>query len=263
MIDEIDMFMNYLEYEKGFSKKTFTSYNIDLMQFYRFLMGDFVKNNNDNYYDINVEIKDDDVAVNSITKDEITGFVEFCYDTSLKKSSISRKIACLKSFFKFLYNNEVISKNPATSIHFPRPAKRVPKFLYYNKIEELLNFELKQFTDFRDRALLELFYSTGARVSEIASANTKNMDIDNNTLKVLGKGSIERIVFLTKESSQWMKQYMDKRNAKFGQISEPLIVNNNGQRITERGIFYIVNKSQNGRDRGKRFPSHPKTQFCH
>ncbi|MDY6967682.1 MAG: site-specific tyrosine recombinase/integron integrase [Spirochaetota bacterium] len=241
MINEIDMFMNYLEYEKGYSEKTFKSYNNDMIQFYRFLMGEF-NINDDNYYDIDVEIINDDVAVNSITKDEITGFVEFCYDKGLKKSSISRKIACIKSFFKFLYNNDFISKNPAINIHFPRTAKRVPKFLYYNKIKELLDFELKQFSDFRDRALLELFYSTGARVSEIASANIKDMNLENDTLKVLGKGSVERIVFLTTEASKWMKEYMDRRTIKFGRISEPLIVNNNGQRITERGIFYIVNR---------------------
>ena len=242
MNNEIDLFMQYLEYEKNVAEKTRQSYNNDLLQFCNFLRGDLCDQGKSDYYEINVVIKDDDVMISSIGQGEITGFIEFCYDRGLKRTSISRKIACLKSFFKFLFNNNIISKNPASSIHFPRGTKSVPKFLFYNQIEKLLNFELKGFLDFRDKALLKLFYSSGARVSEIASANIENLDLENGMLKIMGKGSIERMVFLTEETSECMKQYLEKRRIRFGRTTRPLFVNNNGHRITERGIFYIVQK---------------------
>jgi len=242
VIEEIDQFMDYLECERGLSRNTSQSYNRDLLQFYKFLMGGFDEIIGFDYYETDVEIKNDDADINSIGQGEITAFVEFCYDIGLKRSSISRKIACLKSFFKFLYNNDIIKVNPADSIHFPKGEKRIPKFLYYNRIKELLNFNLKRFLDFRDIALLEIFYSSGARVSEIASANIENLDIENGALKVIGKGSVERVVFLTKEASRWLKIYLQKRKIEFGKITTPLFVNSKGIRITVRGIFYLVEK---------------------
>jgi integrase/recombinase XerC len=160
----------------------------------------------------------------------------------MKKTSISRKIACIRSFFKFLYNNDYISHNPAVKIHFPKKGKQIPKFLFFNQIEELMSFDIKGFIDYRDRALLELFYSSGARVSEVASADIKRLYLEGGTLKVMGKGGSERMVFLTEESISWMKKYLSKRKEKFGGIDEPLFVNNKGKRITVRGIFYIIVK---------------------
>ncbi|MDY6935397.1 MAG: tyrosine-type recombinase/integrase [Spirochaetota bacterium] len=242
MIKEIDQFMDYLECEKGAANKTRQAYNRDLIQFYKFLMKDYCKDKENNYYDIDVVIRDDDVLVNSIGQDEISGFVEFCYDMGLKKTSISRKIACIKSFFKFLYNNELINLNPAIRINFPKGIKKIPRFLYHDKISELLSFDLTNFLDFRDRALLELFYSSGARVSEIASANIKNLNLSDGTLKVFGKGSVDRVVFLTDDTSIWMERYLKRREVEFGEFTEPLFVNSAGKRITVRGIFYIVDK---------------------
>lgn len=255
MINEIDQFMQYLAYEKNASDKTLESYNDDLIQFYEFLMGKQDKSDCDDYY-IDVVIKDDDVVIDSIGKDEITGFVEFCYDKGLKRSSISRKIACIRSFFRFLYNNDIIDVNPACSIHFPKRVKDIPEFLFYNQIEELLNFNLKEFIDYRDRALLEVFYSTGARVSELASADIDNLYIEKGMLKVFGKGFVERMVFLTDETAEWVVRYLEKRRMKFGVVTQPLFVNNRGRRITVRGISYIVAKRARERGLGKRISPH-------
>jgi len=242
MIDEIDSFCNYIIIEKNFSANTIESYYRDLLQFYRFLKGDVDKEINLDFYDINIIIEDNDVLITSIDQNDIRGFIEYCYDKGLKKTSISRKIACLKSFFKFLYNNNLIKKNPSKDIYFPKTEKKIPNFLYYNQIERLSNFELKNFIDFRDMALLNIFYSTGARVSEIASADIKNLNITKGMLKVYGKGSIERIVFLTEETVKHTKIYFHERKKKFLEITDPLFINNRGGRITERGIFYIIKK---------------------
>jgi site-specific recombinase XerD len=241
VIVEIDKFMNYLIVQRNASPRTIESYNVDLLQFYGFLVGD-CSDPSGYEYEVNVEIVDDDVLIESIGKNDIKGFVEYCYDSGLSVITISRKIAAIRSFFRFLYNSDIIECNPAVSITSPKRVGKIPKFLYYNQVENLLDFHVKGFLDFRDRALLEVFYSSGARVSEIASADVEDVQFDRGLLKVYGKGSVERIVFLTDGSMVWIKRYLSERKKRFSELSEPLFVNNNGKRLTVRGIFYIIVK---------------------
>lgn len=239
MTNEIDLYLQYLEYEKNASSHTIESYNNDLIQFYKFLAGD---------YDATVDgtILGDapkcELNIKSIGTDEIRSFVEFCFDRGLKKSSIKRKIATIKSFFKFLYNSDLLGVNPAQNVIFPRGEKKIPRFLYFEQVEKILNFPVKNFIDIRDRAILEVLYSSGARVSELASADVSSFDAGGSVIKVFGKGSEERLVFLTGDTVEWVEDYLKERKKKFGEISGPLFVNNNGMRITVRGIFYIVIK---------------------
>ncbi len=242
MIWEIDRFFDYLKIERGVSDMTVESYSDDLVQFLKFFTGDVNNPGNKHEYEVNVRIENDDVDITSIEKNDILSFIEYCYDRGLKRSSISRKIAAIKSFFKFLYNSDIVKKNPAQNIHFPKAEKRIPKILYENQIDELFRFETNTFIDFRDKALLEVFYSSGARVSEVASADIVNMDLDSGTLKVHGKGSEDRMVFLTDECVSWIRRYLQMRTREFGTPEGPLFVNNRGGRITVRGIFYIIDK---------------------
>jgi integrase/recombinase XerC len=242
MIAQIDLFLDYLRIEKNAAGKTIESYNDDLIQLYKFLIGD-----NDSFidlriYETNVKIENDDIDIKSIGKEDITAFIEFCYDKGLKKSSISRKIACFKSFFRYIYNENIIEKNPTKKISFPKRVRNIPKFLHYNQIETLFEFDISNFFDYRDRALLEVFYSSGARVSEIASADYENLNYDNGSLKVHGKGAVERMVFLTDNAITWLRKYLKQRIKEFGEVRGPLFINNKGKRITTRGIFYIIDK---------------------
>ncbi|MBN2403879.1 MAG: tyrosine-type recombinase/integrase [Spirochaetes bacterium] len=242
MIAEIDDFLDYLKFEKNSSLKTVGSYNDDLIQLYKFFIGESNDSIDLSSYEINVKVVNDDVDVKSIGKDDITAFIEFCYDRGLKKSSISRKIACFKSFFKYIYNQNLINKNPVIKILFPKRERNIPKFLHYNQIEALFKFKLENFFDYRDRALLEVFYSSGARVSEIAFADYENLAVDSGILKVHGKGDSERMVFLTVNAVKWLKMYLEQRRKEFGEVKGPLFINNKGRRITVRGIFYIIDK---------------------
>ncbi len=241
MIFEIDQFMEYLNIEKNSSIKTIEAYNRDLIQFYGFISGD-IKSDKKGDYEVNVIIEGEDVRIDSIDRTDITAFIEFCYDSGLKKTSISRKIACIKSFFKFLYNKNIIQTNPSRAVRFPKADKRIPKFLHDNQIGRILNFDIKNFIDERDRALLEIFYSTGARVSEIASADIKDVELDEKMLRVTGKGNKERMVFLTDISIECLKNYLNARKTEFGSVTEPLFINNNGKRMTVRGIFFVIDK---------------------
>lgn len=241
MTGEIDLFMTYLQYEKNSPERTLRSYNSDLLRFYRFLAGDF-DGETRSRYDIAADVRDGDVAIETVTRDDITAFVEFCYDAGLKKSSISRKIATIKSFFKFLYNRDIIGTNPALGVLFPKREKRLPKFLHMNQVEELLSFAAEDFAGARDHALLELFFSTGARVSEIADSKLADLDLEGGNLKVLGKGGRERIVFLTAGTSASMRRYLAARRKQFGAAGGPLFVNHRGGGITARGIFHIIDR---------------------
>ncbi len=235
---EIDLFMRYLETEKNSSEKTLISYRGDIQQFGSFLRTDTHRKK----YEVRASIIDDDVPVAGITAPDITAFIEYSYDCGLKRSSIERRIASIKSFFNFLFRKGYLDENPAARIGFPKRESRLPKFLHFKQMQGLLNFDLKNFIDFRDSAILETFYSTGARVSELCKSDVSDVDFDNLRLKVTGKGSEERIVFLTEGTALLIQDYLAERRREFGSISGPLFVNNRGKRITERGVYNIVVK---------------------
>ena len=240
MINEIDHFMNYLHVEKNVSPRTVESYNKDLIQFYHFLLKAVASGSE--AYEITASVRNDDVDISSITERDIRSFVEYCYDSSLKRKSIARKIASLKSFFKFLYNNDIIHNNPAHAILYPKKEKHLPTFLFYDQIKDLLDFETRTFLDYRDRALLETFYSSGCRVSELSGAMIADLDLEKGRLKVTGKGAEERIVFLTSSSLTALVAYLKEREKKFQVCQGSLFVNNRGRGISDRGIFDIVVK---------------------
>jgi len=241
MLVEIDQFMDYLKYERNASDKTVDAYNSDLIQFYRFLLGDFTDDGDDRYI-TDIIVKDDDVDTGSIKKEHIKSYLGYIFDCGLKKSSIERKIASIKTFFKFLYNRGFLEKNPADRIVYPKKSKRLPRFLYFKEVEMILDFEPESFIDFRDKAILETFYSTGVRVGELASADLVKLDIDSGRLKVFGKGSQERFVFLNDDTCRALRLYLNKRKHSGKDVSGPLFVNNRGGRITERGIYDIIKK---------------------
>ena len=242
MIVEIDQFMTYLSYEKHLADNSIQAYNSDLIEFYTFLLGDLTDENDQWHYEVQATVVDEDVDIASINRDDIRSFIEYSYDRGLKKSSIERKIASIKTFFKFLYHRDIIPSNPGERILYPKRGRRLPRFMHHSEVVELLNFPCENFIDYRDRALLELLYSTGCRVSELATAETSDLDIDEGRLKVRGKGGDERYVFITKDSRGAWQEYLKSRREKFRILTSPLFVNNRGEAITTRGIFHIVTK---------------------
>ncbi|HOD15342.1 MAG TPA: tyrosine-type recombinase/integrase [Spirochaetota bacterium] len=240
MNPEIDQFMAYLRIEHNASPRTVEAYSRDLLQFNRFLCGE--GDGSLDRYEVRARIENDDAVVSSITGDDITAFIEYSYDSGLKRSSIERKIASLKSFFNFLYNREYILKNPAEKVGYPKKESRLPRFLHLNQVESVVDFPVETFIDHRDRAILEAFYSTGARVSELCTADVVDIDFESGRLRVMGKGSVERIVFLTDGTVRMIRAYLLERQKKFGSAGGPLFVNNRGRRITSRAVYDIVVK---------------------
>lgn len=241
MLAAIDIFLNFLLYEKNYSEKTANAYRIDLMQLYDFLSGDVEESFKD-YYEIDASLINGEPDIKSITVSDLRSFVEYCFDKNLKKSSLERKIAVMKSFFTFMGRRNFIENDPSKKLIFPKREHRLPRFLYIREYERLINFQVNNFLDARDKAVLSMFYATGARISEIQGSSVSDLDMHAGRLKVSGKGSEERIVFLTTESLKFLKEYFFLREKNFGDIAGPLVVNKNGTGISIKGIYNLVMK---------------------
>ena len=181
-------------------------------------------------------------SISTITTNDLRDFFDYCYQRGLKKASIERKIASVKSFFLFLYRANVIESNPAGRLTFPKRETRLPKFLYLKEYDALMDFPVNDLLDARDRALISLFFSTGCRISELQAASTGDLDMNAGRLKVTGKGSSERIVFLTDEAHTCMDVYMKLRSEKYGKATGTIFINRFGKKITIRGMYDIIIK---------------------
>ena len=214
-------FLKYLKLEKNYSSYTILNYGKDLKIFLKFL-------------DENKITKLTEIEYKTIRK-----FLEFLYEEEYSKKSIARHISSLRSFFKYLLKEEKITKNPMNLITNPKLDKKLPKFLYYDELEKILSVPDKNTVlGMRDLTILETFYSTGIRVSELVNIKLKDIDFSSKTIKILGKGNKERYVLYGKVLSDYLEDYLVKRNT----ISkcDYLFINKYGDKLTDRGIRYII-----------------------
>jgi len=163
-----------------------------------------------------------------------------------KKSSIGRKLAALKGFFRYLVATHQIDKDPLLLINSPKQEKPLPKFLSVDDVFQLLgNIKLKSALDIRDRAILEVFYSTGIRVSELVGLNWSDVDFELGIVRVLGKGSKERIVPIGKMALDALRDYSIEVRKKWNlpcKGENAVFLNNRGGRITTRSVARLVEK---------------------
>ncbi len=221
-IKEIEDFVKYLTAEKNYSQNTAKAYRTDM-----YIFADFLKKDN--------------TSVINCNKNNIRNFLAFLYNKNINKNSIIRKLAVIKSFYKFLMINSIITKNPATSIVSPKKNKRIPVFLTLPDIMKLI--ELPEIS-YRDKAIIELLYSSGIRIEELVSRNLNDIDLFYGSLKVFGKGSKERNVPVGDKCLFAIKNYIDERKSKGLDISikSPLFLNKQGKRLTSRGARKILHK---------------------
>lgn len=200
-----ESFLNFLKYEKRYSSHTINSYSIDLEQFFSYLT------------DINV-IEDK----NNIDYQVIRGWIIELSDAKNSTKTINRKIACLKSFFKYLMREKIISQNPASRIKSPKVQKRLPVFVEENHLELLLeNVEFQDsYSGIRDKLILELFYATGIRLSELINLKHSDISLYENTIKVLGKGNKVRIIPFHKNVTELINKYNNIKKFTFSNTSK-------------------------------------------
>ena len=216
MKNYINEFLNYLINEKGYSKHTIKSYNDDLLTFYRYL---------------------DEHKIMNVDYNTIRSYLNYLYNLKLSNKSIARYISTLRSYFKYLTKEKYIKENPMKLISNPKIERKLPKYLNYRELEEILEIPDKStFLGLRNALILELLYSTGVRVSELVNIKLSDIDLLNKKIIILGKGNKERIVLFGNKAYELIVEYLNKRNTD----CEYLFVNNNKKVLTDRGVRYVI-----------------------
>jgi integrase/recombinase XerC len=223
----IQSFLDYLKFEKRYSRHTVISYETDLVSFFDYIAVEY-----------------GDTPLNQLTHIYIRSWLASLKDRGLTAKSINRKISSLKSFFKYQLKNGVIKQTPMTKVIAPKNEKRLPNFVADKDIKTL--FDHVEFPDTwrgrTERVLMLLFYNTGMRLSEVINLKDKQVNFSNRTLKVLGKGNKERILPISPELLKEITDYQAERNANFGQESEVLLVDGKGRALSPKGVYSSVKK---------------------
>lgn len=228
----LDEFYSYLKIEKRYSPNTLLAYRRDLEQFCEYLGAYFGR-----------EIAGDSRILSEIDLLSVRGFVNHLHGLSLQKSSIARKLASLRSFFRFLCRQQYMSQNFATAVRTPRVPRKLVAVLQTTEVESLLDADFGASpASARDRAILELLYATGMRVGELSFLKINSVDFAAGTISVVGKGNKERIVLFGSKASDAVHQYLTLR-AQLVQGQDPsfLFLNTRGRRFSETRIRQMLN----------------------
>ncbi len=217
--EKIDVIKDFIEFimKKNYSINTHTAYINDLYYFYLFVKKDLR------------EVKEEDIR----------DYLEFLNLKKENPSSVSRKISSFKSFYKFLYLNGYMDKKdyPMSRIAYPKKEKKLPKFIYYNDLLEILDESLKDSDGVRDKLIIEMLYATGVRVSELVNIKYSDIDYNNRRIRVCGKGNKERIVYFGEYALDQLNEYTKthkKNNEGY------VLTNSRGGQLTDRGVRYII-----------------------
>ena len=224
LIQSISEYLTYLEVERGLSQNTVLAYENDILGFF-----DYFKNIED---------------PNEIKRIHFSEYTVHLAQNGLLSSSITRKIASIKGFFRFLSANKEIKSNPSLSVTSPKIPKKLPKVISYEEIEKLLKNRLTT----KEKAVFELLYATGVRVSELVNLTVKNVDFKSNLIKTTGKGSKDRIVPMGKKAKEALNNYMKERElilkAKMGSGAESdyIFLNDKSEQISRQWVYNFIKK---------------------
>lgn len=224
-----EKFLEKLKYEYNYSDLTINGYDYEITKFLDYL--------NDNHLDYR-----------KINLDMIRNYLKYLDNLKYKKNSVSKNLSSLRSYYKFLTEEKVILNNPFKNISNPKKDKKLPDFLNYEEINKL--FDCADTTTplgLRNRCILEILYDTGIRVSELVNLKISDIEFDRKIINILGKGKKERIVYYGDYLQEVLEKYINdsRKYLLNNKSSEYLILNNNGSKITTRGVEYIIDKMVN------------------
>lgn len=219
MPDNLKEYENYLKFEKNYSMNTINSYLSDIKEYQEFKKGDIL----------------------STKKEDILAYLKTI--KNLESTTISHKISSLKSFFKYYQKREKIKVNPLANIKSPKIAKKLPTYLTLEEVSKLLDVEIKSPYDARNKAILELLYSSGIRISELCNMQTSNYDSYECIIRLIGKGSKERIIPLGDYAISVLDDYINNYRPKINKKNiNSIFINNRGDAISRQFIFKVIKK---------------------
>jgi len=227
MKELIDSFLDYLSVERALAKNTILAYRQDLNIYLDFI----IKRGMD--------------ALSKITKNDIVEFMFFEKDSGVSPTSISRRLAAIRMFHRFLSRERVLKSDPTILIDSPKLWKKIPDTLSLNEVELLISQpDVRDHQGARDKAILETLYATGMRVSESADLKTNNVNLDIGFLRCIGKGNKERIIPLGKKAIQSINRYLEFSRPYFlkKKTSELLFINRSGARLSRQSVWKLIKR---------------------
>lgn len=220
----IDEYLEYLQYNKNYSLKTIANYKLDLMDYFNFLEKEFLD-------------------YKTVTYNDLMGLFDHFEKLKLSNKSVRRHVSSMKGFYKYLNMQGIVSVNPFNYVNLPKKEVKLPRYLTYSELLEIFHsLEIKTNYDLRDRLILELLYATGIRVSELVNIQIQDIDFNNQSIKILGKGSKERMVYYNDVVKDLLKEYLKIYQTLNKKNNHYLFLNQKGEPLTTAGISYIINK---------------------
>ncbi len=232
MQEVFNKYVNYLEVERNVSPYTVRNYKNDLLNFFQFLKTKEIG------------------SLRDVDKPVLRDYLSHLIEQGLVKASIARKLSAIRSFYRYLLREGMVPTSPVATTSSPKLDRRLPSFLTIEQVVKLLEApDLATPQGLRDRALLELLYASGLRVSELVSLNLEQVNLDTNEIRVRGKGDKERVVLIGKPAAEALSTYLSQGRPKlFGakiRMTNALFINRYGERLIERGVQKILEKYTN------------------
>jgi len=227
MKELIDTFLDYLSVERALAKNTIAAYKQDLNMYLDFAAGRKIQ------------------ALSQISKNDIVDFMLFEKDKGVSANSISRRLAAIRMFHRFLSRERILKSDPCALIESPKLWKRVPDTLSLNEVEALISQpDVHVHQGVRDKALLETLYATGMRVSESADLKSNSVNLDIGFLRCIGKGNKERVIPLGKKAIHSIQRYLESARPHFlkNKTSDYLFLNRSGQRLSRQSVWKLIKR---------------------
>ena len=233
----ITSYINYIYIEKKLSDNTKSAYEKDLLMFSHYL------NNK---------------SVDKITYQDITNYINHLYDLKEKDKSIARKIVSIRTFFNYLMKEKIIKTNPSEKLESPKIRKTLPTTLSLEEVDKLLSMKPKTAKDWRNKAMIELMYACGLRVSELVNLELNNINLKDNYVRVYGKGKKERIVPMADVTTEILDEYINVYRPSLlkGYLTDKVFLSSYGKGITRQGFFKILKKEAQKAGIKKSFSPH-------
>lgn len=223
--DILNDFCDYLKIDKRYSDLTVESYRTEIKGYL-----DFFKEKN--------------IKVKNIKNSDIKDYLAYIKKGETSERTLAHNVSVIRTFYKFLLTLKIIERNPTEFLELPKLRKKLPTVLSKEEVEKLLDIDLTDCYSYRNKAMLELLYSTGLRVSELVNLELSNIDLENCTLKTIGKGNKERIIPISDYALYYVEKYINEYRGSMLKkgVNNYVFINNHGNVMTRQGFFKIIKK---------------------